>query len=278
MTWRLGLEADLAPATLAYATAETGYRPGGFNAGVGFETYQPERITAYTIGLRHRAAGGRLLLDLEGFWWRYRDQQVTSLRPDLSSPPRNVNITGNIGNSQIRGAEIELGYVPWRGNQIGATVQYLDADYRSFEYAQANTGVPPLTGCPVTLDTATNLFAVNCKGKQPYNSPRWSLAINGRHSFELAGATVTAVVDSSFRSARNVGFAFLPEQRIGPSWLSNAQLIYRPARGPLEIAAFVRNIEDKRTEQFMIFHPISNALIAVTNPPRQWGLRAQWNF
>lgn len=278
LTWRVGGEADLAPRTLLYATAEAGHRPGGFNAATGFEFYDAERITAFTLGLRHRAFRELLELDLEAFWWDYRDQQVSSLRPDLSSPPVNANITENIGNSRIAGAEAEIRLRPWSGTRLGAIVQYLDAQYRSFEYLQANTGVPPLTGCATALDTSINLYTVDCRRQRPYNSPKLSLSLNGRHRVALGDFALTAVADTHFRSARNIGFHFLPEQRVGPTWTSNAQLILGLPGDGAEIAAFVRNIEGDRIRQFSIFHPASNALIAVTSPPRQWGLRSSLRF
>jgi iron complex outermembrane receptor protein len=274
VTWRLGSEVDLGPRSLAYAAIETGYRPGGFNTATGFETYEPERITAYTLGLRHGTADGKIQVDLEAFWWNYRDQQVSSLRPDLSVPARNANITENIGNSRIRGVEADVRVRPWRGAQVRAVVQYLDAHYRSFRYLYANVGVPPLTGCATSLDRSTNLYTVDCTSKQPYNSPRWSMNLSGRQSFALRGFTLTALADTQFRSARNIGFAFLPEQRAGATWTSNAQIVLSTPGDRYEVAAFIRNIENKRIPQFMIYHPVSNALVAGTSPPRQIGLRA----
>ena len=44
--------------------------------------------------------------------------------------------------------------------------------------------------------------------------------------------------------------------------------------GHLQLAAFVRNIEGKRIPEFMIYHPVSNALVASVSPPRQIGRRA----
>lgn len=157
-------------------------------------------------------------------------------------------------------------------------MQWLKADYRSFDYIYANTGAPPLTGCRVTLSAATNLYTVDCSGKQPYNSPRWSFSLDARQRLVIGSATVTAVLDTHFRSSRNIGFAFLPEQRIGPTWISNAQVTVAPRGSRLELTAFVRNIEGKRVPQFMIYHPVSNALVAGTSPPRQWGLRASMRF
>ena len=121
---------------------------------------------------------------------------------------------------------------------------------------------------------ASNLYTVDCTAMQPYNSPRWSMNLSLRDSFALGRATLTAVADTHFRSARNIGFAFLPEQRVGPTWTSNAQLILSLPASRFELAAFVRNIEGGRVPEFMIYHPISNALVAGTSRPREIGLRA----
>lgn len=274
VTWRAGGEYDLGLHSLIYASVDTGYRPGGFNTAVGFEAYEPERITAYTVGLRRRSAGEWVQIDVEAFWWNYRDQQISSLRPDLSNPPRNANITANIGRSRIRGVEADVRLRPGHDLQVRAVVQYLDAAYRSFRYVYANTGVPPLTGCAATLSATTNLYTVDCSAKQPYNSPRWSMNFDVRQSFIIGGMTLTALADTHFRSARNIGFAFLPQQRIGATWTSNAQLILTRPDKRVEIAAFVRNIEGDRVPEFMIYHPTSNALVAGRSSPRQFGLRA----
>jgi len=166
---------------------------------------------------------------------------------------------------------------------LRAVVQYLDARYRSFTYLYANNGspiavVPPLTGCPAVLNPITNLYRLDCSAQQPYNSPRWSISPSLRQSVRIGAITVTAVADTNYRSARNIGFAFLPQQRVGPTWTSNAQIIAAFLGGRTEVAVFIRNIEGRRIPEFMIYHPISNALVAATSMPRQVGIRASMRF
>jgi iron complex outermembrane receptor protein len=270
LDWRLAAEMQAAAHTLVYATVETGHRPGGFNIATGFETFGPERLTAFNLGLRHRRA--RFQLDAEAFWWRYRDQQVSALRPDLSSPARNANITSNIGNSRIRGVEVDGRAEPWARGQLRGVVQYLDARYLSFQYLQANTNVPPLTGCAARLHEAADLYTVDCSEKQPYNSPRWSLLLSARQGFALGRFVATAEVASTYRSSRNLGFAMLPEQHVGPTWSTDLRVALAPLEGGWRVWTFIDNLEGRRTPEFMIYHPISNALIAGTSPPRRLGL------
>lgn len=277
-TWRLSAEADVGAGGIVYAAVETGYRPGGFNSATGFETFAPERITAYTLGARQRWMDGRLALDVELFWWDYRNQQASSVQPDLSAPPRNVNITRNIGSSRIRGGEAELVWRPSAATRLYADVQYLNAAYRRFAYIQANTGVPPLTGCDYSLDARTNLYTVDCRGQRPYNSPRWSLGFGARQDFDLGPLRLSAMARTSYRSAQTLGFTFLPEQKVGGHWTSDAQLMLADRSGRLELSAFLHNIEGKRVPNFVIFHPTSNAVVASATSPRVIGVRATTRF
>jgi iron complex outermembrane receptor protein len=68
-TYRGAAEFDVTERSLLYASVESGYRSGGFSAAAGFETYQPEYITAYTVGSKNRFLDNRVQLNLEGFLW-----------------------------------------------------------------------------------------------------------------------------------------------------------------------------------------------------------------
>ena len=54
ITWRGAVEYDLTSTSFLYGSAEKGYRSGGFNLAVGFPTFQPENIVAYTLGSKNR--------------------------------------------------------------------------------------------------------------------------------------------------------------------------------------------------------------------------------
>ena len=58
---------------------------------------------AYTAGLKNRFFANKVQLNIEAFWWDYRNQQVSAVRNDLDG--RTANITQNIGRARIRGVE-----------------------------------------------------------------------------------------------------------------------------------------------------------------------------
>ena len=278
-TYRGAIEFDVAPRSLAYASVETGYRSGGFSAAAGFETYQPEYITAYTIGMKNRFFGNRAQLNLEAFLWDYKNQQVNFV--GLDNNGRNANRTQNVGKSRIKGFEADGRFLVTPTTLLSADVQYLDAKQKRFSYS-AGPGQPPLTGCAVSFSaTATGRippYTIDCSGFQSYNSPKWTINLAAQQTIPLGDFQIVAGADTQYKSSRNIGFAYLPQQRIGSDWISNAQIQFGPASEQWSISAFVRNIENNRTLTFASTHPTAAYLTAGQTPPRTYGVRAGVKF
>lgn len=75
VTWKAGVEWDAGPQSLIYANVSTGFKTGGFFvAAPPNNTFRPETLTAYTVGAKNRFLDNRLQLNLEAFYWDYRDQ------------------------------------------------------------------------------------------------------------------------------------------------------------------------------------------------------------
>ena len=276
VTYHGGVEFDLAPRSLLYATVESGYRSGGFSAALGFETYQPELITAYTVGLKNRFFDNRVQLNIEGFLWDYTNQQVSHLGLDLSG--RTAQFIQNIGTSRIKGVEAEGRVLVTPTTLISADVQYLDARNRAFTYQQGAATGAPLTGCSYALSTNPAFYNVNCAGKQAYNSPKWTVNLAAQQTFHVGDYKLVVGGDTQYKSTRTVGFEYLAEQRVGSTWTTNAQVSFGPASDRWSIAGFVRNIENDRILNFAVTHPLANALVGGSTAPRTYGARASVKF
>ena len=279
VTYRGAVEFDVAPQSLLYASVESGYRSGGFSAAAGFETYQPESITAYTIGMKNRFLNNRVQLNIEGFWWDYTNQQVNFVGLDING--RTANRTQNVGRSQIKGIEVEGRFLVTPTTLISADVQYLDAMQKEYTYS-AGAGNPPLTGCAVSFNAAavgtTPPYTINCAGFQSYNSPKWTMNLAAQQTVPVGDYELVLSADTQYKNSRNIGFAYLPEQRVGSTWTSNAQISFGPANDSWSIAAYVRNIENERIPLFASTHPTALFLTAGLTAPRTYGVRAGFKF
>ncbi|EGF89961.1 tonB dependent receptor family protein [Asticcacaulis biprosthecium C19] len=277
ITYRLGVEYDIAPRSLFYASFETGYRSGGFSLSAGHEQYLPEFIDAYTVGSKNRLFGNKLQLNLEGFIWKYRDQQVNHTGLDANG---NQGVfTENLGRSTNKGIEIDARYLPATHTLLSASVQYLDATYEDFTFTQPNAGLPPVVGCPYTVDPANPAqFLIDCSGKQTYQSPKWTLNLGAQQTFPMGEHEVVASVDTQYKSERFVGFEYLDSEIVPANWVSNLQISYGDSDRTWSVNAWVRNLEDKRIVTSTQFYASVNAIQNVTTPPRTYGFRFNREF
>jgi iron complex outermembrane receptor protein len=276
VTWRAAVEYDAAPRSLLYASAETGFRSGGFSGAVGFETYNPEFLTAYTIGSKNRLFDNRLQLNLEGFYWKYKDQQVNFVGLDAAN--NTANQTRNIGESTIKGLEVETQFLATPSTLLGATVQYLDAKADYFVYPTSATGARPLTGCPIQPNANPALVNVNCSGFPNYNSPKWTVNLSAQQTIAVGDGKLVLSADTQYKSSRYMAFQYLNEELLESVWSTNAQVAYSPAGDRWSVTAYVRNIEDKRTPAFLAASPSTNFLVESITAPRNYGVRFSAKF
>ena len=277
VTYRAAVEFDVAPASLLYASLETGFRSGGLTTLVGFETYEPEFITAYTLGSKNRFFDNRVQLNIEAFYWKYRNQQVAHPGLDRGTPPRPGSITENIGNSVIKGVEVSGRVLVTPTTTLSADVQYLDTKSKSFSY-QTPAALRPRTNCVTTAVAGSipPLVNIDCSGLPSFNSPKWTMNLAARQTVPLGEYELAFGADTQYKTRRYMGFEYQPEQLQGSSWTSNANISFGPADSQWSISAFVRNIENNRL--YGAPFAFANVLIAYTTPPRTYGARANVKF
>ncbi len=281
VTYRGAVEFDLASRSLLYASVETGYRSGGFAAALGHTIYQPEYITAYTVGSKNRFLGNRLQLNLEGFLWNYRNQQVNHV--GLDSAGNTANFTDNIGTSKIYGGEVEAQALVTTTTLVSLDAQYLHAQNTSFTYT-TGASAPPLVGCPYSLVPATAtspaVYAINCSGFPANNAPRWTVNVSAQQTVPLGDYQVVLGADTQYKSGRYINFYYLSQGGgyVDHSWQTNAQVSFGAANGRWSLAAFVRNIEDNRVPVFGSPTAPYTLFSIGTTPPRTFGGRASVKF
>ncbi|GGC12916.1 TonB-dependent receptor [Novosphingobium endophyticum] len=276
-TWRAGVEFDVAPRSLLYASVETGFKAGGFYVGNFSPFYRPETITAYTVGSKNRFFNNSLQLNAEAFYWKYKDQQVSSITRDQSGAV--VFATQNVGRATVKGVEIEAVYSPVRSTVLGINVQYLDAEYDSFVYSVPNLGGPPTTSCPFT-NVGPNQV-IDCSGRPAPQSPKWSINLNAEQTIPLGSAgELVFNAATKYQSAVWLSFEYLSSQRQDSYWMSNAQVTFNPASERWWISGFINNIEDTTVKTIAFPHPQAGAAL-VSSPlraPRTYGVRAGVRF
>lgn len=275
-TYRGALEFDVGPRSLLYASVETGYRSGGFSLASGYETYQPEYITAYTIGSKNRFLDNRIQLNVEAFYWKYRDQQVSHVGIDRAG--QQGNFTENVGKSTLKGFEVEGRVLATKTTLLSADVQYLDSNYKTFTYQAPLGTAPPYTTCGVSLAANPAFYDVNCSGKPAFNSPKWTVNLAATQTIELGDYKIVIGADTQYRTRSAIGFEYRPSQIAPANWRTNAVVSFAQIDDRWEVSGFVRNIEGHRTATFASNVAIGGVDISIPSAPRTYGVRLAGKF
>lgn len=274
-TWKAGLEYDLTPENMLFFTASEGFKAGGlFNTKFADPAYKPEELLAFELGSRNRFLDNTLQLNLEAFYWKYKNKQEASVRFDAVE---GVSfIIRNASKANMYGSNIDLAWHATDADRIDAGVEYLHSEYDNFTYVLSSPGT---TGCDESPRTDGN-FDIDCTGKQLPKAPKWSGKVGYAHTFEFGnGGSVTAAARAQFSSAIIMDITYAPTARMGSWETYDADLTYDSPDQKWSLTAWIRNIGDEVVYTGGSLHPFTpDVYYATIRPPRTFGLRAQVNF
>jgi outer membrane receptor protein involved in Fe transport len=145
----VGLEYDVAPGLMAYATFSRGFKAGGYDASAQGGIYGPETVNAYEAGLKGSILGGRGNFSLAVFRSDYSDLQETSIVFTGTGNQQSITaVVANAAGARVQGFELNgsMRLADWL--KVNADVGYLDAKYTNFPNASctvlATAGDPRL--------------------------------------------------------------------------------------------------------------------------------------
>lgn len=255
-TWRAGIEFDVGPQSMLFANIATGFKAGGFNQAVDPSnvnrvlSFNPEKLTAYTVGLRNRFLDNMVQLNLEGFYWDYNDLQLTRLILDGSG---NLALTTqNAGQARVYGLNADLRVKPAAGTTLHAGVEYLNSRYTDFAFAQAALVTPPgSTGCAVSPSSLPPspigpFVDVNCSGLPLVRAPKWSGNVGFNQVVDLSRGNIVFDTDVAFASGRYTSTAFVPNSKVDGYANWSASLTYNAPDDRWFVSGYVRNITNAK--------------------------------
>lgn len=287
-TWKGGFEYDLADRSMLYANVSTGFKSGGFFYAPPPNSFKPEELTAYELGVKNRFLDNRLQLNIETFYWKYRDKQESHLGP-TSVAGYLTFITENAGNAKSYGALADLKYQLTHADRITLAAQYDATRYDQFSYSYPSQIVgPPSVGCNV-IGAPTAPQTVDCAGYQLVRAPLWVGNAGYDHTFSLPNsATITAGVSGQFSSGYYTAIDFLPIEYQKSYGILNADLTYTSGDGRWSVSGWGRNLTDKavvtgsfRSPFVSPANPLADPqgfVFGDMRPPRTYGIRARVNF
>jgi iron complex outermembrane receptor protein len=267
-TYRVNGEYHLTDQNMIYATYSTGFRSGGFNAGVFTNpalqgAFGPEDVDAYEIGSKNRFLDNRLQLNISAYRNNFTNLQVQN--QFLITTPTGTTTTSiilNAAEAHSQGIEIELEAVPVKNLNIAVSGTLMEAkfdDYRNVPAPSNYSGFLDLSGNDI-----------------PY-APSWKFTGLLSYDIELGtSGTITPQAtllwsDGYFNTDNNTvldrqdSFAKL-DLRLG--WTSGDERF--------SAEAFVNNVTNKITLNRGTFG--SRGLNTSYDAPRMYGVRVGAKF
>jgi iron complex outermembrane receptor protein len=168
VTPKFGINYKPTEEMLIYASATRGFKSGGFDFGSTGPQQQsqgfgPEYLWSYEVGVKSQWLDDRLRVNLDTFYYDYKDLQVTLYTPPVSA------YTQNAATAHVKGIEAEIVARPLPSIDLFANVAFLDAKYDDYPGAQVKA-----------------IGAFDASGKYLNNSPKWTLALGGTYTYQTA--------------------------------------------------------------------------------------------
>lgn len=236
-TPKFSLEYRPQDGVLLYASATKGFKSGGFNETDPTNSFNPETIWGYEVGIKSRPTSD-LTANFSAFYYDYKDLQVQQI-----IFPSYIRLIKNASSAAIYGAEAELTYRPSRGLKFGANLAYLHG-----EYGDLNLCVDALGACTITvggatvLNPATNL---NLKGNTIARAPTLSTLFSADYKADLGNGAISIHGEATYRSRTYFSPYQLDIQSSSPYWLANSSIRYDLPGDRVSVSAYVQNIFDK---------------------------------
>ncbi len=245
LEWRPGDE------TLAYVSATSGFKSGGFFGDFTFDNFEldpflSEEVLAYEIGLKQGWADGRAQLNAAVFMYDYENIQTFV--------PSTVGFRlANLEEAEIMGAEIELLATPIDGLDLRLGASWLDTEVDS-QFADYD-------------------------GNELPNSPETQFTATARYEFPVSDTLAIALqtdvksTDDMFRESTNNPFLVTEGYT-----LVNARIALLALDGSWEVALWSRNVTDEEYEQERFSSDIIGQVVALQGNPSQYGVTLNLNF
>lgn len=267
-TPKIGIDVDLGPNTMAYASFSKGFKAGTYDLQALIDPVDPEKIDSYDVGIKTTMADGAVRLNLAGFYYDYTNLQtgkVTGATLVLENAA-SAEIYGVEGELTIRPRSIPL--------TISANGSLLSAKYTTY----ISQDPARLFGDGTSVDE-DGFPAFNLAGNRLPQAPSYTFNLGADYEIETGIGKLTLHADSQW-IGRTWHSAFNRQVNSqAPYSLQNA-FISLHTESDWTLTAFIRNIGDKKaiSSAHVGYVPIGGPILGYVIPPRTFGLTIRKDF
>jgi iron complex outermembrane receptor protein len=258
-TPRVGLEYQWNDDLMTYAVASRGFKSGGFNGRPttqdAVESYDPEYVWSYEVGVKSEWLERRLRVNLAAFYNDYTDIQLSSVQ--ATAEGNLLLVVENAGEAEVTGFELEMVARPVSWLDLAGGVGYTEAKF---------TDLNP--GATITKDSKF------------IQTPEWTVNLSAQITVPVSSSgAVKLRCDYSYKDEMYMDSNNTPILRQGGYGLVNARLGFVTTDEHWELTLSGSNLSDERY--------LGNGIAALDSfgtaegyygPPREWALSLQYRY
>jgi len=252
------LDYAMSDAVKFYGRMAEGFKSGGFNgranSAADVSTFDPETVWTTEIGAKTTLAGGTFRANYALFYSKYDDFQArVSVGDgiDFRFPVLNA------AELEIKGAEVEMTWLPIDPLMLSTQIGYLDSKYGKGGFTGAD-GVPD----------------------EPAFSPEWTARFAGTWTQPLPGGSSLAFTGAaSYRDAMWLSVENTPALTEDSYWVMDALVSWVSESGRWTVSGGVKNLGDEvyRVEG-QEFRSVGGIQTAYYGYPRTWTIGFDYRF
>lgn len=257
-TFHVGLDFNPSSTSLLYAKFDTGYKSGGFNSNGSAPSlpYEPETVSTYEVGSKNRFLNGKVELNIDAFYSRYKSYQAYQ-----NSSVLQGNGVFNVGGAKIYGGELQLIALIGETSRIDFNGAYLHTRFDDNIFVADGAGTTH-----------------NIGGNRLPNAPSLSFTSGIEEKLQLASGSLTARLEGKYSSSFYYSVFNTNDTISHPYLVGNFSLTYTPVKGSWTVGAYARNFTDK-----VVLSNASENFAAGKNtyqfqPPRTFGVTGSVKF
>jgi iron complex outermembrane recepter protein len=262
---------------LVYATYSEGFRPGGINRRAGLPAYRPDTLVNYELGWKTTFADNRIRLNGALFYEKWKDMQLAFLGLN------GLTTISNVGNSTIKGFEVDMTLAPTKGLTFTASASYAEGKLDG-NYCKQDTGNATCSG--------PGDFIQAPKGTRLPVSPKLKFTEVVRYDFGLGSFDAHVQGSLSYQSSHETKLITAESLVFGTSpGFAQVDFSTGVKRGNLSVNLWVKNLLDELGDVSRYAEcatavcggnrynaPGKGIVYRVPIVPRQIGIRVTQNF
>ncbi|MGI9323294.1 MAG: TonB-dependent receptor [Pseudomonadales bacterium] len=289
------IQYDLSDSANIYFAYKEGFKAGGYSlanpgtntlttpAGPGstdyVQTFDPEGVNAFELGLKGVFLDGRVNVNAALFHSTFEDRQVSSLAEGAGLS----QAVANAAESTSRGIEMDFTALLSDRLTLKGSFTYLDSEFDDFPNAPCYTGQTPGQGCVVIgMDSDDNdITAQDLGGHETTFAPDFSGSLTLIYEQPLGDYALTIEPNVFYSDGYALISDFNPLNVQDSFAKFNLRIGLAPGSGNWDLAFVGRNLNDEATTHFCqeALTQLSGRAVACSiDPPATYAFQGRINF